>query len=388
MIHYVPFHDARKWQREGLRTRDAHLCQRLLQRWGSAEIVVLNRPTCVAEALKLAWRWRTAGMALQTRHRCQLTVTPGGYRAVDSLLLEAGFSGWSFHAWLARAYASNRYRAALTDLLGASVSQGTLWLCHPFAAGLLRSERRALVVADLFDNFVTHPDLGARACRSAEDGYRVIASRAYRITVNSLALQSFLWERFRREAELVPNGVDRELFANANPMNLDGAEPPIIGYAGKVGRRLDIDILVALSSALAKGTVLIAGPILNRRWARPALRLPRVRYVGDLHYRDLPSFVAACHVCIVPHRVGPGENLGDPTKIYEYLAAGKPVVTTAIEGTGAFAGRVTIARTRETFVEATLAAARGEAVPRGGVQDDETWEARARAICSYFGLSW
>jgi teichuronic acid biosynthesis glycosyltransferase TuaH len=386
MIRYVPFHDARKWQREGHRTRDAHVLLELLRRWGPSRMVVLNRPTCLAEALNLGGRWRTKGTAIKRQARGQLTATPEGYVAADCLHLELGFRRWSFHVWLAQAYGSECYCGAVAGLVGAADAGDVLWLCHPFAAGVLQWERRARAVVDAFDNFAIHPELNSRARRAAVAGYRVLADRAEQITVNSAALQSFLWSTFRRESVVVPNGVDRQLFATAPPMHLPRIARPVIGYAGKLGRRLDLELIRALSSSLTEGSILFAGPVLNWRWVRPALALPHVRYLGDLHYRDVPAFLAACDVCIVPHRAGDGENAGDPTKIYEYLAAGKPVVTAAIEGTGAFEGRITIAGTTEAFIEATLAAARGERVPRGALLDEETWEARTRAICSHFGL--
>lgn len=170
-------------------------------------------------------------------------------------------------------------------------------------------------------------------------------------------------------------------------MALEGLNPPFLGYAGKLGRRIDVDLLIQLADAMPRGTIVIAGQILNRRLIRPVLKHARIRYVGDLHYSQLPGFIAACHVCIVPHRLGVGENQGDPTKIYEYLAARKPVITTAIGGVERFQGRVVIANAKTSFVEAALAAARGDQVVRGEVLPSETWEARTAAICSYFGLS-
>jgi glycosyltransferase involved in cell wall biosynthesis len=386
-MYYVPFHDARKWQREGLRTRDAHICHELLRRQIKPELLVLNRPTCLAEVAKLRGRWRTAGVPVRKTFLSQLTAVPEGYLAADCLIPELGLRHGSFHVWVAGAYGSVSYERVIARLANGQPKVDALWVCHPFGTGVLRWNPGVRVLLDAFDNFSTHPELSLRARCEAEHGYRVLAERADRITVNSVALQTFLWQAFKRDALVVPNGVDPTAFEGATPMDLKGTERPVIGYAGKLGRRLDVELIAMLSGALRRGVILLAGPILNRRSVRGLFRLQRVRYVGDLHYRDLPGFLAACDVCIVPHRVGEGENGGDPTKIYEYLAAGKPVVTAAVEGTRAFAGRVAVVATRSEFVEATLAAARGEQVGVGLVRDDETWEARTQAICAHFALS-
>jgi len=255
------------------------------------------------------------------------------------------------------------------------------------AVAFLSHTERVRVVVDAFDNFSTHPEFPERARIALEQLYGKVCALADRIVVNSEATQHFIWERWRRDTLLVPNGVRPELFANVVPMELSGVERPIVGYAGKLGRRIDVALLRSLAENLRRGTIVLAGQSLNWRWMSAAIGHRRIQSVGDLHYSRLPNFLAACDVCIVPHRVGQGENGGDATKIYEYLAAGKPVVTTAIGGVGRFAGRIAIARSGEEFVDAVLAALRdANGVPRGGVLPSEHWGARVRSICEYFGV--
>jgi glycosyltransferase involved in cell wall biosynthesis len=252
---------------------------------------------------------------------------------------------------------------------------------------MVRAGSTVRVFVDAFDNFSVHPELRPRVRQSVDAAYRRLFAVAERISVNSHSMQDYVWRVSRREALLVPNGVDPSHFVGATPMLLPDAKGRIVGYAGKLGARIDVELLCALADALTDGTIVLAGQILNRRWVRQALVHPRVVYIGDVHYNRLPSFLAACNVCIVPHRVGEGENQGDPTKIYEYLAAGRPVITTAIEGTAAFQHRVVIALSRAEFVEATIAATRGESVIHGAIRLDETWGARTHAIRDYFGLA-
>src|SRR2546422_8916800 len=65
-VLYFPFHDVRKWDREGWRTRDAHICRELLNEWGPSGISVADRPTCLAELARLSFMWRAQGRTLRS----------------------------------------------------------------------------------------------------------------------------------------------------------------------------------------------------------------------------------------------------------------------------------------------------------------------------------
>lgn len=385
-VAYVPLHDARKWAREGLRTRDAHVARQLSRRWGHESLLIVNRPTCLAELLKLRGRWRTPGTRILSAPRRSITIGPADLLAADQLMLSPGFRGASFHRWLLHAYGSPAFTAhvrASLDHVGATADT-VLWLCHPFAAGLV-SSWPGKVVVDAFDNFAIHPHVPARVRADVHAAYRLLAERAAHIAVNAVATQEYLSKHFQRDALVVPNAVDPTLFVGveATPLSL---ERPVIGYAGKLALRVDVSLILRLANSLRSGTIVLAGPIMSARWLRPALAHPRVHHVGDLPYARLPGFLAALDIAIIPHRVGEGENGGDPTKLYEYLAAGLPVITTAIGGTERFADRVHVARTADDFVEAVRLAADGGPVKRGELRADETWRARTDRLLSYFDL--
>jgi teichuronic acid biosynthesis glycosyltransferase TuaH len=387
-VHYVPFHDARKWEREGLRTRDGHVYRQLVALRGDERMRVLDRPTCLAEVVRLKGRWRSGGSPLLSRLGASVARGPAGGLVGDVLLPQLGFRDGSFHLWQLHAYGDARYVREMRALLDARDGDeaGILWLCHPFAVRLLDTWPRRRVVVDAFDNFAIHPELPPRVREAAAAAYRRLAAEADAIVVNSVRSQEFFREQFGRETTFVPNGVSVELFRDAAPMAMSDVARPIVGYAGKLGQRIDVELVRRLADVLVEGTLVLAGQVLNRDWMRAALAHPRIRWVGDLHYSRLPGFLAACDVCIVPHRVGAGENHGDATKLYEYLAAGKPVVTTAIGGVDRFRDRVIVAGDADTFVAATLALARGGRPPEGGVLPDETWRARTLAVCQALGV--
>src|SRR5947209_6736747 len=99
-VAYVPFHDARKWAREGLRTRDAHVARQLALDPGRESLLVVNRPTCLAELAKLRGQWRTPGTKVLNRRSRSISVGPADLFAADLLSLSLGFRRASFHRWL------------------------------------------------------------------------------------------------------------------------------------------------------------------------------------------------------------------------------------------------------------------------------------------------
>ncbi len=386
-VAYAPFHDARKWEREGTRTRDAQVCLQVARLLRGGKVLVLDRPTCLAEFARFRGRWSVRGTAISWSPCSRLSHWADGLLVADCLLPELGFQRGSFHLWLIRAYGSGWYAAHLRMIRErCEGSDDVLWICHPFAANLTGQWRANRIVFDAFDNFAIHPELPPRVHSAVARAYSALCQRADRIVVNSTALQEYVWRLGRHDALVVPNGADPVMFAGARPMRLEWLERPLVGYAGKLGLRIDVELLCTLARAMRRGTIVVAGQLLNRGWMRAALKHPRVSYLGDLHYSRLPSFLAACDVCVVPHRVGMGENAGDPTKIYEYLAAGKPVITTRIAGVERFKGRVAIAESAASFVEATVAALQGEGAPTGMIFPSETWEARTAVILDHFGL--
>ena len=154
----------------------------------------------------------------------------------------------------------------------------------------------------------------------------------------------------------LPQGVNYEHFATPRPRPADlGALPrPIIGFAGAFYDRCDFQLLRRLADANPRGSLVLVGPVIDD----PApIRRPTVHLLGPRPYRELPAYVQAFDVGIVPYVLNEETVAVDPLKLLEYLAAGVPVVCTALPEARKYEGAVMIAADREAFVEAALAGA-------------------------------
>ncbi len=286
-------------------------------------------------------------------------------------------------------------RRTLRELAMVNGQWPLLWLYRPtrwrWAAD---SFRHSLLVYHITDDYAAFGHLGEtqRAALLAEERALLAAADLTIVTAPRLLE---LKAPFARRIELVPNGVDVTAFqrvaAASSPAigHLPPETPPRIGYSGHVSARLDLDLLRAIALARPDWRLVFAGSQWDAGCAEAlqALRsLPNVQFVGLLPVEEVPSFIAGCDVCLIPYRVNDETRAISSLKLYEYLAAGRPVVSARVPAAEEHAGVVRMAdATIDSWVnqiEAALAerddpvqvAARQAAAARN------TWEERVDRI--------
>jgi UDP-galactopyranose mutase len=131
-----------------------------------------------------------------------------------------------------------------------------------------------------------------------------------------------------------PSSVDKAHFAVARgglPEPADQADlpHPRLGFYGVIDERLDVDLLAAVADAHPEWSLIIVGPVVK---IDPAT-LPRranLHFLGGKAYAELPAYLAEWDVALMPFAINDATRFISPTKTPEYLAAGRPVVSTAI----------------------------------------------------------
>ncbi len=182
-----------------------------------------------------------------------------------------------------------------------------------------------------------------------------------------------------------PSGVDVAHFAIARhfkdePADQSSIPTPRIGFFGVLDERLDRRLLAA-TAALAPGWhFVLVGPVAKI----DAADLPRaenLHYLGPKTYDELPHYIAGWDVAMMPFAMNAATKYISPTKTPEYLAAGKPVVSTPIADvvrTYGDAGLAHIAETPEAFVRAIRGALCEPAAARQALADahlaSQSWD--------------
>lgn len=181
---------------------------------------------------------------------------------------------------------------------------------------------------DLLDDWSIHHDF--RSIRSeVEEAYTRAFGLATSVTANSEGTIALAKRFGRTDAVLIPNGCDPEKFSSIST----ASGVTTVGYVGKIGDRLDIDLIRRTCASHPGYRFVFAGPVLGGDVGRELNHLDNVEMLGDIRYEEVPALLQTFDIGWVPHGVSKGQVGGDAIKIYEYRAAGLPVVSTPIIGT-------------------------------------------------------
>ena len=168
-----------------------------------------------------------------------------------------------------------------------------------------------------------------------------------------------------------PSSVDVEHFAQArritsDPVDQSAIPHPRLGFFGVIDERMDLELLAGIAASRPAWHLVLLGPVVK---IDPAI-LPRrsnIHYLGPKTYPELPHYVAGWDVALLPFARNEATRYISPTKTPEYLAAGKPVVSTSIRDVirpYAHKGLVRIADTVDGYVDACEAALIEDATAR------------------------
>ncbi|BAF60953.1 hypothetical protein PTH_2772 [Pelotomaculum thermopropionicum SI] len=200
-------------------------------------------------------------------------------------------------------------------------------------------------------------------------------------------------ELYRRKKEfapglaLVPNGADVPHFNGALkpelavPEDVASLPRPVVGYIGAVSAWLDLEMMAAAACTHPEWSIALIGPVDADVSSLAAL--PNVHLLGHRGYGLLPAYLKGFDVAVIPFKINELTRGVNPVKLYEYLAAGRPVVSSALPEVLPFAEVVAVARDPHEFVkkiEAELAGNTPEKVAaRLRLAAQNSWEARAAA---------
>ena len=166
------------------------------------------------------------------------------------------------------------------------------------------------------------------------------------------------WTRLGVSSVLVPNGVDADLFATPGPRPTDmPTDRPVVGFCGTLSARIDLSILHRIVDA-GLCLVLIGHP----QWTMDQGEIdrladrPGVAMLGHRSYDQLPAYMAAMDVGLVPYTDSAFNRASFPLKTLEYLAAGLPVVATDLPAIRSLDTDLVTIADPDQFVTATVAA--------------------------------
>ncbi len=267
-------------------------------------------------------------------------------------------------------------RAALQEM---GIERPLLWLGVPSAADMigLLDERALVYYCDT--DYSTLADVDSALL--AEQERSIVAKADLIVVPHKRLLAKFPTAKTR----LLPHGVDFRLFSTPAPRAPDlPAGVPTAGCYGCLPERLDAALLAETAHRLPHWYFVFIGPL---DILPDTLRhLPNIRFLGPREHTELPGYVQHWDASLLPIRQNHGARSYSPLKLSEYLAAGRPIVTTELPALNGYRDLVRVANTPAAFA-AALEAARKEGVSRRSERQarvaPDTWGRRSRELSGW-----
>jgi glycosyltransferase involved in cell wall biosynthesis len=214
-----------------------------------------------------------------------------------------------------------------------------------------------------------------------------LALKAGLIVATSARLVS-KWKLAGRNAVLITNGADVASFKRALdsdlevPADLREIPAPRIGYVGFVDKRFDTRLYERLAGKRPEWHWVVIGPSMEKHVDLSRLkRMPNVHFLGARSRSTLPAYLKGLDVCTIPYVCNALSESISPLKLFEYLAAGRPVVSTGLPEVEALSDYVRIGRTPGEFEEAiVLSLTRPLAPPPEDFLAENSWDSKADCL--------
>jgi len=216
----------------------------------------------------------------------------------------------------------------------------------------------------------------------------------------TLFCSSWLMDQERaqpRHAQFVDHGVDYARFElagrgeTAAPEDVANLDRPIVGFIGGIdAHTFDPELFVEVARAVPEATfMLVGGCSLPEGWCE----LPNVVLLGQRPYDEVPGYMAAADVLIMPWNRSEWIRACNPVKLKEYLAVGRPIVSTPFPELSRYEGLVRVGEDAETFAAHVRAALSETFDPERGRERvrEQTWTAKADAVLEALqatGVAW
>jgi glycosyltransferase involved in cell wall biosynthesis len=265
------------------------------------------------------------------------------------------------------------------------MNEPVLWIYLPTAVELTGKLDERFVLYHCIDEFETIA-WGRHSVIAAQE-QRMLGNADLTVTCSEQVFSSK--QPFAKEIINVPNGVDFDHYFTARRKQtlvapelraLDGAT--VVGFSGVLDDRLDTELILRAAERYPGFHFVLVGPA---RKAFPQLQgRNNIHLLGNRPVESLPSYIKGFDVCLVPYVLNEFVRNISPTKLYEYLAAGKPVVAPAIRALDDLEDLVYVGKDSDEMINLIGIAARDDNEETITLRTDlarrNTWQKRVDVI--------
>jgi glycosyltransferase involved in cell wall biosynthesis len=258
---------------------------------------------------------------------------------------------------LATALRRRRWQAVLREL---HAERTILWLFRPeqqrFIEEFDESDKSgksdsSLVIYHVVDEYSAYPTLTAEQSARQKALDQALTARADLVFCTARSLVEARLP-INPNTHYLPNAVDYDAFQQLladpglrPPAGMAELPRPILGVIGGINAKIDLGLLIGLAERRPDWSLALVGPLsygLDPDEVARLRSLPNVHLLGQVPPEHVPATAATCDVCLIPYRLNEQTRHVNPLKVYEYLAAGKPVAATALPELAQFGGSVRV----------------------------------------------
>lgn len=278
------------------------------------------------------------------------------------------------------------YRKMLDEFMAENaVSDYVLWYYTPMMVSWTDTLTPKAVVFDVMDELSAFADASPELLGREEK----LLKKADLVFAGGRSLYEGKKDR-HPSVYFLASSVDIAHFAQARqpppePADQKDIPHPRLGFFGVLDERVDWNLLAAVADLRPDWQWIMVGPVSGKISESILPQRPNIHYLGGKEYAELPSYLAGWDVAVMPFAINEATRFISPTKTPEYLAGGKPVVSTPILDVirqYGDAGLAHIAATPAQFVaacEAALTEDRAERLARvdpvlAEMSWDKIWE--------------
>ncbi|MBB4077620.1 glycosyltransferase involved in cell wall biosynthesis [Lewinella aquimaris] len=267
----------------------------------------------------------------------------------------------------------------VTEYAGTGASVG--WFYSPAFIGVLTELSFDQVVYDCMDELSLFRGAPAQLIEQE----RMLLRRADVVFTGGRSLYEAKAE-LHDDVHCFPSSVDQDHFARALkglpvPDDMAALSRPIVGYFGVIDERIDLALLDGTAELLPDVQFVMIGP-LAKISPDDLPRRSNLHYPGMRDYQQLPNYLQCFDVAMMPFALNDATKFISPTKTLEYMAAGRPIVSTAIRDVvREYADVVQIVNSPTSFAEAVRSAlAEASAPDYTAILTQTSWDATVRRM--------
>lgn len=286
----------------------------------------------------------TMPMLQERNSRYQLTDNPAENVFLCKLYAESGMND-DLHRHPMSSSSRDDYHASIQELMrDLRITNPAIIVQHHYWAPLATTLPHRIMGYDCMDHHAAFHDPN---CVHASDQETQLIWSSDFVVASSLYLKHRI--ESIKPCALVRNGCDFSIFS-ALPIKSVDRSRPVVGYVGAIAEWFDMPLLIQTAKLLPDWQFLLVGAHVGCDVGE-AKQLSNIELFGEVEYAEIGGYISRFDICIIPFRLTELTKATNPVKVYEYLSAGKPVVSTPLPEVVAIGDIVLTADTPELFAQ-------------------------------------